>query len=239
MLDGALNVSLLNGYTPAVPDIFPILTFVSHSNDFATKSGLLLGNGLAFSPIFTPTNLNLEVSPTHLAFVQQPTTTIAGQITAPAVTVAIEDASNNVLTFDNSDSVTLTIDSGPSGGTLFGTTNATVVNGIASFGEGNREFEHHRCWHALRGGEATKRRHALARRRMCSAQHAVERQVHFDVLAVCGRPLLENGTRLAVVRCLQQREAEISMERRNGRPSTSNALPLLDCRLRQPAREIE
>ena len=45
----------------------------------------------------------------HLVFLQQPTDTAAGQTIAPAVLVAVEDQFGNVVTGDNSDTVTLSI----------------------------------------------------------------------------------------------------------------------------------
>jgi hypothetical protein len=58
-LNGTLNVSLVNGFTPVVPDSFPILTFGSSSGDFATKNGLNLGGGLFLTEQINPTNVTL------------------------------------------------------------------------------------------------------------------------------------------------------------------------------------
>jgi hypothetical protein len=71
----------------------------------------------------------------HLLFVQQPTNTAAGQTITPAVMVAVVDQFGNVLTDDNSDTITLTISTNPSGGTLSGTLTLTVSGGIATFGD--------------------------------------------------------------------------------------------------------
>jgi hypothetical protein len=71
----------------------------------------------------------------HLLFVQQPSDTAAGQTISPAVMVAVVDQFGNVVTNDNSDTVTLAIGSNPSGGTLSGTLTVTVVNGIATFSD--------------------------------------------------------------------------------------------------------
>jgi hypothetical protein len=71
----------------------------------------------------------------HLLFLQQPTDTAAGQTITPAVMVAVVDQFGNVLTDDNSDTVTLTIGTNPSGGTLSGTLTVTVSGGIATFGD--------------------------------------------------------------------------------------------------------
>jgi predicted outer membrane repeat protein len=69
----------------------------------------------------------------HLLFLQQPTDTVAGQTISPAVMVAVVDAFGNVVTGDNSDTVTLALGSNPGGATLQGTPTQTVVNGVATF----------------------------------------------------------------------------------------------------------
>jgi hypothetical protein len=71
----------------------------------------------------------------HLVFLQQPTDTAGGQTVNPAVLVAVVDQFGNVVTGDNSDTVTLAIGNNPSGGTLSGTLNVAVVNGIAAFSD--------------------------------------------------------------------------------------------------------
>jgi hypothetical protein len=70
----------------------------------------------------------------HLLFLQQPTDTAAGQTLSP-VLVEVVDAFGNVETDDNSDTITLSIGSNPSGGTLSGTLTVAVVNGMATFGD--------------------------------------------------------------------------------------------------------
>src|SRR5262249_14693382 len=71
----------------------------------------------------------------HLLFLQQPTDTAAEQTISPAVMVAVVDQFGNVLTDENTDTVTLTIGTNPSGGTLSGTLTVTVVNGVATFSD--------------------------------------------------------------------------------------------------------
>jgi hypothetical protein len=71
----------------------------------------------------------------HLLFLQQPTDTGAGQTITPAVTVAVVDQFGNVVTSDNSDTVTLTLGTNPSGGRLSGTLTVTVRGGIATFAD--------------------------------------------------------------------------------------------------------
>ena len=70
----------------------------------------------------------------HLLFLQQPSDTAAGQTITPVI-VAVVDQFGNVLTNDNTDTITLAIGTNPGGGTLSGTLTLTVVNGVATFGD--------------------------------------------------------------------------------------------------------
>jgi hypothetical protein len=60
--------------------------------------------------------------------------TAAGQTMSPVI-VEVVDAFGNVVTGDNSDSITLSIGNNPAGGTLSGTLTVTVVNGVATFSD--------------------------------------------------------------------------------------------------------
>jgi len=62
-LNGALNISLLNGYSPPSGDSYRILTFGSRTGDFAVETGLYLGAGEGFSPTYDSSGLNLVVIP--------------------------------------------------------------------------------------------------------------------------------------------------------------------------------
>ncbi|MGH6690414.1 MAG: beta strand repeat-containing protein, partial [Gammaproteobacteria bacterium] len=69
---------------------------------------------------------------TQLAFVVQPSTTVAGATISPAIQVAIQDQfGNTVPGADNSS--TVAIGSGPGGATLDGTTTKAGVGGFATF----------------------------------------------------------------------------------------------------------
>src|ERR1017187_2050258 len=70
---------------------------------------------------------------THLAFGTQPSSAGTNAPISPVVTVLVEDASNLVVTTDNSTVVTLAIGTNPGGGALSGTTMITAVNGVATF----------------------------------------------------------------------------------------------------------
>ena len=60
-LDGSLDVRLLGGYIPDVGDSFQVMTFGSRSGDFATSTGLDIGGGLYFDPVYDGTSLTLLV----------------------------------------------------------------------------------------------------------------------------------------------------------------------------------
>jgi len=68
----------------------------------------------------------------RLAFLQQPTMTVAGMPISPPVTVAVQDLSGNLIA-SYAGTVTLTLGSSPPGGTLGGTTTAGVIGGVATF----------------------------------------------------------------------------------------------------------
>ena len=60
-LNGALNLSLLNSYSPQGGNSYRILTFGSRTGDFAAETGLSLGPEAAFSPTYDATGLDLNV----------------------------------------------------------------------------------------------------------------------------------------------------------------------------------
>lgn len=70
--------------------------------------------------------------PSRVAFTQQPTTVNVGASIAPAIRVAVQDASGNTVTSSIA-TVTLAIGTNPSGGTLGGTTSVAAVSGVATF----------------------------------------------------------------------------------------------------------
>jgi uncharacterized repeat protein (TIGR03803 family) len=75
----------------------------------------------------------LPTAPTHLVFVQQPTTTMAGAAVGPALTVEVEDKNGNLVTTDAS-TVTLAVSAKPAGGAVAsGPLSVAAVNGVASF----------------------------------------------------------------------------------------------------------
>jgi hypothetical protein len=59
-LDGTLNVTLVNDFSPSAGDNFRILTFNSRSGDFAAKNLPDLGPDLFFDPVYDGSGLTLE-----------------------------------------------------------------------------------------------------------------------------------------------------------------------------------
>lgn len=60
-LDGTLNVTLINGFSPQLGDSFEIMTYGSRSGDFSTYNGLVLGGGLELQASFGASSLTLTV----------------------------------------------------------------------------------------------------------------------------------------------------------------------------------
>jgi hypothetical protein len=130
---GTLNVTEVGGFTPAAGDTYQVMPFGSRSNDFATKNGFQLGNGRFLREDLNATDLTLEVFQAQLVFQQQPTDTTAGQSITPAVQVAIVDPATGIpIAFDNTDTVTMSLNGG---GTLGGTLTETVSGGVATFAD--------------------------------------------------------------------------------------------------------
>jgi hypothetical protein len=71
-----------------------------------------------------------SAKPTQLAFLRQPTNTTSGTATS-TITVAIEDANDNIINTDDTN-VTISVATGPSS-TLGGVTTVAAVNGVATF----------------------------------------------------------------------------------------------------------
>ena len=71
-------------------------------------------------------------TPAQLAFQLQPSTTAAGIIVTPAVTVQILDANGDLLS-NATNTITLALGTNPSGSTLSGQLSVQAVNGVATF----------------------------------------------------------------------------------------------------------
>ncbi len=63
MLGGALAVDVLGAYAPVLGDAFKVLTFASHSGNFASYTGLGLAGNMALKPLLSLGDLTLKVGP--------------------------------------------------------------------------------------------------------------------------------------------------------------------------------
>ena len=124
-LSGQLDISMINGFQPALGNTFQPLTFASASANFGLYNGIVLGNRLILNPTLNPANLTLTVQPAV-------TTTTLSASPSPSV-------SGQSVTFTATVSVALpptTIDPSPTGtvtfynnGTSIGTGTLGLVNG--------------------------------------------------------------------------------------------------------------
>ncbi|OLC99583.1 MAG: hypothetical protein AUI89_08550 [Gemmatimonadetes bacterium 13_1_40CM_3_65_8] len=71
-------------------------------------------------------------APAKLAFIVQPSNSVAGAASTPAVQVAVQDAQGNTVTTATT-SITVAIGTNPASGILSGTTTVAAVNGVATF----------------------------------------------------------------------------------------------------------
>lgn len=117
-------------------------TIMGALNGVATFANLSVdrtGNGytlIALGPnqataISAPFNI-VAGGAAKLAFGTQPTGAFIGAALAPAVTVKVLDAYDNVVT-SATNSLSISLAANPNGGTLLGTTTVSAVNGVATF----------------------------------------------------------------------------------------------------------
>jgi hypothetical protein len=124
-LGGTIDVSLINGFHPALGSTFQPLTFGSSTGNFGFYNGIVLGNRLLLDPALNPNNLTL--------------TTQSAVTTATLAAPASPSVSGQSVTFTATVTVALpptTIDPIPTGtvtfynnGTAIGTGSLSIVNG--------------------------------------------------------------------------------------------------------------
>jgi hypothetical protein len=61
-LNGALNLTLINGFAPVLGETFPVVTFPSETGTFSSVTGNHLAGGLVLVPIYGATNVLLAVA---------------------------------------------------------------------------------------------------------------------------------------------------------------------------------
>src|SRR5579871_6118266 len=146
--------SILTGYTGTVhftsSDATSFLpqnyTFTASDNgvhtftkDFAaTKTGsdtITATDTSSSSMTGSATVTILAANPDQLGFAQQPTNASVASFISPAVTIQVFDSFNNVVSWDRTDTVTMSLGNNAGGGTLNGTISVLVNNGIATFSD--------------------------------------------------------------------------------------------------------
>ena len=139
---GAQTISITDGTPGAViyyttDGSVPTASSTLYSGPFSvsateTVTALAIAAGYAGSAPVANLYTILNLMPTALAFVTQPTTTGIGAAITPPVTVAIEDMNGNTVT-NSSLPVTVALQTDPAETTLGGTLTVNAVNGIATF----------------------------------------------------------------------------------------------------------
>ncbi|MBD65172.1 MAG: hypothetical protein CME62_08195 [Halobacteriovoraceae bacterium] len=124
-LSGTTTVSAVNG----------LATFSDLNIDNVGDGYTLDANATGLTGA-TSSSFNIFSIPTQLVITSEPTDTYNDFVIAPAITVEIRDASNNIVTSAN-DTVTLSFGTDPSGGSasIAGTTSIAAVNGVATFND--------------------------------------------------------------------------------------------------------
>src|SRR5262249_38292503 len=135
-LGGTSSLTLdLNGLTTSTGGPITLIQAGSISGTFGTVVPPI-NNPLNLQPVLTYTStsviLTLVAAPDHLAFLQQPTNTVAGVAIAPAVTVQVLDQYGNLVVNDGS-AVTVAIGNNAGSGTLSGTLMQNASGGTATF----------------------------------------------------------------------------------------------------------
>lgn len=123
-LTGGGTVTVTNGIA-----VFPNLSINKAGVGYVleAKSPTVVKSGVS-----SPFNV-VHGAAAKLLFHQGPTNVVSGAVINPNVTVRVEDANENIVTSDNTTTVTLTLEQNPGGGMLTGNGPVTVQNGTATF----------------------------------------------------------------------------------------------------------
>jgi Pro-kumamolisin, activation domain/Bacterial Ig-like domain (group 3) len=120
-LGGTATATPVNGVAT-----FPNLTISAGGNGYTLTASAAGLTGATSAPF------NVLTAAAKLAFITQPSNTVAGKSIAPSVQVAIEDANGSVVAGATTP-IVIAIGTNPGTGTLAGTTSANPANGIATF----------------------------------------------------------------------------------------------------------
>jgi RHS repeat-associated protein len=92
-LNGALNISLVNGFGPTAGQTFQTLTFASRSGNFATINGLVQNNVTTMLPVLNSTNFTLKAVTTAPDLAPQSVTLPSGtQVPGQPITISFQVA---------------------------------------------------------------------------------------------------------------------------------------------------
>jgi len=123
--------------TTTVPAVAGVATFATLSIDkpgVGYKLSTTIPSLPAVQPVVSNAFTITNAPGVRLVFTTNPPPSIgAGVVMTPAIVVTVEDSLGNTIT-SYSNQVTVTIGSNPGNGTLSGTSTATPVNGMATFG---------------------------------------------------------------------------------------------------------
>jgi hypothetical protein len=120
----------LGGTASATP-VDGIATFSNLSISAAGNGYTLTASSGALTPA-TSAAFNVVAAPAKLAFITQPSNSVANKSIAPAVQVAIEDANGSVIAGATTP-IVIAIGTNPGTGTLAGTLTGNPANGVATF----------------------------------------------------------------------------------------------------------
>jgi hypothetical protein len=118
VLDGTLQVNIINGFNPGIADNFRVMTFAAQQQDFVTRNGLQLSPSRNLVLLFDPTSLTLDVNGTPTA---NDNSTSTVEDTAVTVNVVTND------TDPDSNTLTITNLSIPANGSVVNNGNGTIT----------------------------------------------------------------------------------------------------------------
>jgi RHS repeat-associated protein len=97
-LDGTLDVRLLGGFGPGVGQSFPVMSFPSHTGDFAAVSGVYLGRAKLFEAVRNPTEVHVNALASAADLSVDPATIQVPASAQPGQNVTISYTVKNLAT---------------------------------------------------------------------------------------------------------------------------------------------
>jgi hypothetical protein len=122
------------GGTTTVAAVAGVATFANLAPLTVTGLYTLVASASGVSPDHTTSFTVSAAAPSVMVFLQEPTGGFAGDVIAPPVLVAVEDAFGNIVT-SSSATVTVAFGANPGQGPLGGTLSEPVLSGVATFAD--------------------------------------------------------------------------------------------------------